>query len=90
MSRDVSEQSRALAVWCWRLRCDHASSHPREEAIAFMPADLHLISGKGTYRHERQRFGPVLQARQMSKLVRPYEMAKPPGSNNYRPTFDRP
>jgi len=90
MSRDVSEQSRALAVWCWKLRCDHACSHPREEAITFLSADLHLISGKGTYRHERQRFGPVLQARQMSKLVRPYEMAKPPGSNNYRPTFDRP
>lgn len=55
-----------------------------------MPADLHLIRGKGTYRHERPRLTSVLQARQMSKLVRPYEMAKPPGSNNYRPTFVRP
>jgi len=63
MSRDVSEQSLALAVWCWRLRCDHACSHPREEAIAFLPTDLHLISGKGTYRHECQRFAPMLQAR---------------------------
>ena len=52
-----------------------------------MPADLHLIRGKGTYRHERPRLASVLKARQMSKLVRPYEMAKPPGSNNYRPTF---
>jgi len=55
-----------------------------------MPADLHLISGQGTYRHKRQGLASVLQARQMSKLVRPYEMAKPPGSNNYRPTFVRP
>lgn len=83
-------QSLAPAVWCGRLRCDHACPHPREEAIAFMPADLHLIRGKGTYRHECQRLASVLQARQMPKLVRPYEMAKPPGSNNYRPTFIRP
>ena len=49
MSRDVSEQSLALAVRCWRLRCDHACSHPREEAIAFMPANVradHIIDFK--------------------------------------------
>ena len=55
-----------------------------------MPADLHLISRKRTYRHKRQRLASVLQARQMSKLERPYEMAKPTRSDDYRPTLVRP
>src|SRR5262249_36760297 len=58
-----------------------ARSRTRDEAIAFILADLHLIGGlrtERTYRHERLRIAPVPQTGPVPELVRPYHVLKHP------------